>query len=149
MEATLDAFATGEDGKNGVRGRIVSKQGSMIAQSLMGGFIQGVANIYQPARIPQLTLNSGGSSYGRPNPSMAVQEGIAGGIQSAGKAVADFYIDMARNTFPIIEVDAGRKVTFVVSRSVSVSAKSDSDIGSTVRDGAAALGGAVNRVTGG
>lgn len=133
MESNIDAFATGEDGKNGLRGRLVSKQGSMIAQALMGGFIQGVANIYQPARIPQLTLSTVGNqqqSVARPDPSLALQEGLSGGIQSAGKAVADFYLDMAKNTFPIIEIDAGRKVSFIVSRSANVSTRSAQNQGS-------------------
>lgn len=124
MESTMDGFASGEDGKNGIRGRLVSKQGQMMAQALMGGFLQGIANIYQPARAPRLTLNpSGTDTYTRPDPSMALEEGVAGGMQTAAKAVADFYIDMARNTFPIIEIDAGRKVSFIVGRSVNVTSR--------------------------
>lgn len=128
MESTMDGFASGEDGKNGIRGRLVSKQGQMMAQALMGGFLQGIANIYKPARVPQLTLSTGNGStgtdsYNRPDPSMALEEGIAGGMQTAAKAVADFYIDMARNTFPIIEIDAGRKVSFIVGRSVNVTSR--------------------------
>lgn len=128
MESTMDGFASGEDGKNGIRGRLVSKQGQMMAQALMGGFLQGIANIYKPARVPQLTLstgsgNTGTDSYSRPDPSMALEEGVAGGMQTAAKAVADFYIDMARNTFPIIEIDAGRKVSFIVGRSVNVTSR--------------------------
>lgn len=124
MESTIDAYVAGEDGKNGMRGRLVSKQGQMIAQALMGGFIQGVANIYKPAQVPQLSLNpSAGASYARPGAGTALEEGLFGGMQTAGKAVADFYIDMARNTFPVIEVDAGRKVVFVVTRSAQVSGR--------------------------
>ena len=123
MESTIDAYASGEDGKNGIRGRLVSKQGSMIAQALMGGFIQGVSNMYQPARVPQLSLDPSAGALQRPDASLAVQEGVASGVKEAGKAIADFYIDMARNTFPIIEVDAGRKVTFVVTRSANISTK--------------------------
>ena len=125
MESTMDGFASGEDGKSGVRGRLVSKQGSMIAKALMGGFLQGVANVYKPARIPQLSLDTGGGreQYARPDAAQTLQEGAYGGMQSAAKAVADFYIDMARNTFPIIEIDAGRKVTFIVGRSINVSSR--------------------------
>ena len=38
IEAKLDAYAVGEDGKAGVRGRVVSKQGQIIAKSMMAGF---------------------------------------------------------------------------------------------------------------
>jgi len=35
IEAKLDAYVIGEDGKAGVRGRLVFKQGRIIAKSLM------------------------------------------------------------------------------------------------------------------
>jgi conjugal transfer pilus assembly protein TraB len=124
MESIMDAFATGEDGKNGLRGRLVSKQGAMIGQALMGGFIQGIANIYKPARVPQLSLTANQTDpYSRPSPELALQEGLGSGMQSAGKLVADYYIDLARHTFPIIEIDAGRKVTFIVARTANVATR--------------------------
>jgi conjugal transfer pilus assembly protein TraB len=43
IEAQLDSYAVGEDGKAGVRGRLVSKQGQMVAKSLIAGFLGGAS----------------------------------------------------------------------------------------------------------
>ena len=35
IETRLDSYAVGEDGKAGIRGRLVSKQGQLVAKSMM------------------------------------------------------------------------------------------------------------------
>ena len=39
IEVPLDAYAVGEDGKVGIRGRLVSKQGALLAKALQAGFL--------------------------------------------------------------------------------------------------------------
>jgi hypothetical protein len=39
IDASLDAYVVGEDGKAGVRGRLVSKNGQLLANALLSGFI--------------------------------------------------------------------------------------------------------------
>lgn len=58
IEAKLDSYAVGEDGKAGVRGRVVSKQGQIIAKSLMAGFLGGVSEAFDVnlCRSSALTL---------------------------------------------------------------------------------------------
>src|SRR3546814_3455429 len=46
LESSLEAYATGEDGKAGIRGRLVSKQGQILERSLMAGFMQCVASAF-------------------------------------------------------------------------------------------------------
>ena len=53
------------------------------------------------------------------------QEALQGAaIKGTGKAldrVAKFYLDMAENMFPVIEVDAARKIEVIVTRGASLS----------------------------
>jgi len=116
LESRIDAYAVGEDGKAGVRGRLVSKEGQLIAKSLMAGFLSGISNAMKPARVPTLSLNPQ-SNYQVERPDLGVlgQESALGGISSATAEIAKYYLEMARNMFPIVEVDAGRKIDFVVS----------------------------------
>lgn len=121
FESTLDAYAVGEDGKAGIRGRLVSKEGQIIARGLMGGFLGGIGNAMKPARIPTLSLNPGSTiELQHPDASTVAQESLIGGVNNAANTIAQYYVDMARHTFPIIEVDAGRKIDFVISRGVKV-----------------------------
>ena len=43
LEMGLEGYAAGEDGKAGVRGRLVTKNGQLIAQTMLAGFLQGWA----------------------------------------------------------------------------------------------------------
>ncbi len=126
LETTLDAYATGEDGKAGIRGRLVSKQGQVIARSLMAGFMQGVAGAFDVRQVPSINITrgmDGGSTspiYEQAFNSTTAQAAGAQGVSSAMERVADYYLAMAENIFPIIEIDAMREVDFIVKRGMTV-----------------------------
>ena len=121
IEAELEGYAVGEDGKVGMRGRLVSKQGSMIAKSLVSGFLAGFGQAIAPTQVPQLNVTPGSSAqYQSIDMAAAAQAGVGKGISEASKMVAQFYLDMAKEMFPVIEVDAGRKVTIVTLRGIQL-----------------------------
>ena len=117
IDAKIDGYVVGEDGKVGMRGRLVSKQGQVIAQSLMVGFVQGLGMAFQPQAVPAMNINPTGTmQYQMPSVSMMAGSGLAGGISQAASSISQFYLSMARDMFPVVEVDAGRKVTIVIMR---------------------------------
>lgn len=126
LESTLDAYATGEDGKAGIRGRLVSKQGQVIARSLMAGFMQGVSGAFDVRQVPSINITRGmdgaASSpvYEQALNSNVMQGAGARGVGTAMERVADYYLAMAENIFPVIEIDAMRQVDFIVKRGMTV-----------------------------
>ena len=118
VEAPLDAYAVGEDGKAGIRGRLVSKQGSIVARSLLAGVASGAAEAFNVSPIPVLQTGNVGSTkqYQQNYSPDMVQGAAASGASSALERIAQFYIDMAENIFPVIEVDAGRQIELVLSK---------------------------------
>jgi conjugal transfer pilus assembly protein TraB len=126
IEVALDGYAVGEDGKVGMRGRLVSKQGAMLAKALQAGFLQSFSQIFQatPA-IPVSNASQGGDaqflSYASPE---AVGAGVASGVGGALDRLANFYMDMADQMFPVIEVDAGRGVEFILNRGAALKIRS-------------------------
>ena len=118
IDTKLEMYAIGEDGKAGMRGRLVSKQGSAIAKAMVAGFAQS----YAQALRPQYSYYGGAG--GGIDPGMQVQTGAYGGASSALDRVAKFYIDLANQTFPVVEVDAGRPVTLVVLHGSELALKS-------------------------
>ncbi|WP_196481600.1 TraB/VirB10 family protein [Aeromonas hydrophila] len=117
IEAKLDAYAVGEDGKAGVRGRVVSKQGQIIAKSLMAGFLSGAAEAFDVNPVPVVSTNPGSSTQYQSVFSTDMVQGAA--AKGAGKAlerIAQFYIDMAEGIFPVIEIDAGRQVDIIITK---------------------------------
>ena len=111
IETRLQGYAAGEDGKAGVRGRLVTKQGQFIARALMIGFIEGVADVLQKGDTVTLGLSqSQGEDGGNPWGSAALR-----GTGNALDRIAQFYIDQAYNLFPVIEIDAGRQLDIVLT----------------------------------
>lgn len=127
IEARMDAYAVGEDGKTGVRGRLVSKQGAMIARSMVAGFMSGASQAFDVSPIPviQTGSNVGGTSQYQSNFSPPMFQGAAAqGASQALDRVAQFYVEMAENIFPVIEVDAGREIELIMTRGASLKIRS-------------------------
>lgn len=117
IEVALNAYAVGEDGKVGMRGRVVSKQGQMLAKSLAAGFFSGMSQVFGRAPVPTIqTTNSGDVSYQDVLSGDSVTAGVVEGASSALDRLSQYYLDMAKNIFPVIEINAGRKVDFIVTQ---------------------------------
>jgi conjugal transfer pilus assembly protein TraB len=128
IEKKIDGYIVGEDGKAGLRGRVVSKQGQFIAKTLTAGFLEGVSRALQPYQTPVLNIGAGSQmQYQTPNPEMVGQKGIYGGIAGAASQVSKFYLDMAKEMFPVIEIDANRHLTVVMLNGTSVSQDDDKE----------------------
>lgn len=132
IESGIDAYASGEDGKAGVRGRLISKQGAILARSLMAGFMQGVSEAFNVRQVP--SINVTGSSSGDDSDTVApvyeqafnadsMQGAAVGGAGRALERIADFYLEMAENLYPVIEVDAAREIDFIVKKGVMLKLK--------------------------
>ncbi len=115
IETGLDGWVIGEDGKAGMRGRLVSKQGRVIANSIVAGVLSGLAGSFRPQTIPSLNLTpSSTMQYQFPTPEGVFTGAGLGGANKALEKIADYYLEMANEIFPIIEIDAGRKMTIVL-----------------------------------
>ena len=121
LEAKFDAYVVGEDGKVGLRGRLVSKQGQVIAQSLMAGFLEGVGRAATPQAVPQLNINPGAATQTQ-SPDMAgmARAGAFGGLSQAASQISRFYLDMAQQMFPVVEIDAGRRISIVTLKGLQL-----------------------------
>ena len=119
MDIKVKGYVSGEDGKNGMRGKLVSKEGSIIAKALLAGFASGIGTAYQQSLMTQSVSPLGVTQT--VNPDQAFQAGVAGGVSSAANMISKYYIQMAEKTFPIIEVDAGRAVDVVITQGFKIS----------------------------
>lgn len=117
VEVGITGYIAGEDGKVGMLGRVVSKQGSILARTMAAGFLQGVADGFSMGTTTMTATASGVVSM--PNPGDTLTRGLAGGASEATKKLADFYMKLANEMFPVIEINAGRKVDVVLLEKMS------------------------------
>ncbi|WP_046489688.1 TrbI/VirB10 family protein [Pseudomonas veronii] len=115
IDTKLEGYIVGEDGRAGMRGRLVSKQGQMIAKTIVAGGLSGIAQGLTPQSVPQLNLNPGQTvSTQTADASSILQTGVAKGFSTSANEVAKFYMEMAREMTPVVEIDAGRKVSIML-----------------------------------
>lgn len=119
IDAPIAAYVVGEDGKGGMRGRVVTKQGAVIARSIFAGTIAGLGKQLTPSNVPALDISGGANTqYQTPDFGKASQIAAASGVGSALERVANFYMDMAEQMVSVIEVDAGRNVTIILTNTM-------------------------------
>ncbi|NVZ10518.1 conjugal transfer protein TraB [Allochromatium humboldtianum] len=122
IEVPLDGYAVGEDGKVGLRGRLVSKQGQVIARAMQVAFLEGVAQVFNKSQVSVISTRSDGTvQYQDLLSGDSLQAAAATGTGKTLERLAQYYLDMAEGIFPVIEIDAGRPVELIVNRGLSLS----------------------------
>ncbi|MBX2807141.1 MAG: conjugal transfer protein TraB [Cellvibrionaceae bacterium] len=126
IDQAFKSYAVGEDGKAGVRGRLVSKAGSLIAKTALAGFGAGVAEAFDSSPVPVLQTGSIGATqaYQSNFSADAARHGASKGASAALTRIADYYMDMADQIYPVIEVDAGRQIDIVITNGFALKIKS-------------------------
>lgn len=118
VDTPAKGYVVGEDGKAGMRGRLVSKQGQVLANALMTGIIAGIGQGFQQSATTYSTSPLG--TVGAVEPGKQFQAGVGAGVGKALDRLAQYYITLAEKMFPIIEVDAGRVVDVVLTKGVTL-----------------------------
>ncbi len=118
LEVRIQGTVYGEDGKVGLRGRLVTKQGQMLANALLAGVVSGIgqglatsSTEYSTSALGTVASASGAEAY---------RAGLGTGVGKALDRLAQYYIKLAENTFPVIEVDAAREVDVVITKGVRI-----------------------------
>lgn len=127
IDTKLDAYVAGEDGKAGLRGNLVSKQGALVANALLAGTLGGVGQGLAQAATTVTQTGTGAVTSVSPN--QALEFGMYSGSDNALNKLAEYYIKAAEKTFPILEVAAGRDVTIILLSGLDIEADAGSASG--------------------
>jgi len=111
VEQEVEGTVTGPEGKNGVRGTPLWRDGAITQRLFAAGFLSGVANgvsnSYNTSSISAegtvQTLNS----------SKILQNGVASGSAKSMDKLSDYYIQRAEQYHPVIQLSAGTVVDVV------------------------------------
>ena len=113
VETDVAGFVAGS-GKTGVRGPVVSREGALVEKAFLAGLVsgagQGVAQAFQPQAV---ATGAGGAAVANTALSDIGRAGLGAGASSAGQKVADYMIRRAEQYQPVIQLQAGTKVTLV------------------------------------
>jgi conjugal transfer pilus assembly protein TraB len=121
IEVALDGYAVGEDGKAGVRGRLVSKQGALLAKAMLASFVDGFSKLFSTVPVTAISTTPGASAqYQQVFSAGSIQGAAVGGAGKALDRLATYFLDTAEQMHPVIEIDAGSAVEFVLNRGATL-----------------------------
>jgi len=90
----------------------------MLANALLAGVVSGIgqglatsSTEYSTSALGTVASATGAEAY---------RAGLGSGVGKALDRLAQYYIKLAENTFPVIEVDAGREVDVVITKGVRI-----------------------------
>lgn len=109
VEGKVKFFVAGDDGKNGIKGHLVARSGRMLAAAAGAALTQGLMGALQ---------NSTSSTD-----SLVISGGASSAVSGASKGfdlLTEYYIDLAEQTFPVIEVPNGRWVDVVLTEMLTI-----------------------------
>ena len=125
-EAPIKAYGLDVDGTLGVAGHVVSKQGTILMQAALAGMASGLGQALSPTALPSYNSNAvSGSTTGLqyPSPALVGYTAVGQGVNQAASQLSKFYLDYARELFPVVEVVAGTRVTWILKESVQLKKK--------------------------
>ena len=117
LDARIQGYVTGDDGKTGVRARLVTRSGQAIASALLTGSISGLGKAVSLSAQDTTTYTSGAVGTTVSDSFRAV---LGEGLESALDRIADYYIRLADKIFPCLEIDSGRKVDLILSQGLTI-----------------------------
>lgn len=110
-------------GKTGVRGRVVSREGSLAMQAFLAGLVSGGGNALNTAfnqPLASISADADGGINRTPNFGSVGLRALGGGAAEAGKDVSKYLIERAEQYQPVIEMPTGIDVEIVFLEGVYV-----------------------------
>ena len=109
-----------------------------MATSLLAGFAKGISDAFGKVQIPVfMTGGSGSLSSNVPYQNAFSQQAMEGsslrGVGYSMDRMAHYYMDLAENLFPVVEIDATRQIEFVIQRGTELKLSNPKDTRRPVR----------------
>jgi conjugal transfer pilus assembly protein TraB len=111
IETDVDGYISGEDGKNGMRGRVVIRDGEVLRRGFMGGLLSGLGKAVNQS-FATTTVSPLGSTSSINGKDIFKSAG-AQGAGDAFELMARYNIQRAEQYQPVIQISAGRTVNVV------------------------------------
>ncbi|NMN06771.1 MULTISPECIES: TraB/VirB10 family protein [unclassified Novosphingobium] len=121
VDQAIKGFFVDADGKKGLSGKVVTRAGATLARSFIAGTIAGISQTVEGS-FGSLSTSALGSVRSL-DAGDAVKSGVAGGLSKSSDKLTDFYLDLARQAGPVVEVGAAKDVVVVIQEGLALEIK--------------------------
>jgi len=122
IETQVAGYVAGPDGKTGIRGKVIYKDGAYLARSLVGGIFSGLSAVANPENRKGMVnpFFSGNSKAPTSTKAELFQSGMAEGTTNALDRLSQYYIDRAEQIQPVVSIASGQTVDIVFTEGTAV-----------------------------
>ncbi len=121
IDHKVKGFVVDGDGKVGLRGTVVSKMGASIARAFIGGMFGGAGDAFKLSATTT-SVSALGTTQVLDKDEVA-KAAVGGALGTASKEIAKFYLELGKNSFPVIEIGAMKTVTLVITEGTEMEIK--------------------------
>jgi conjugal transfer pilus assembly protein TraB len=121
VDQPIKGFFVDTDGKKGLSGKVVTRAGAALARSFIAGTVSGFSSSVENS-FGDLSTSALGSVRSL-DAVDAAKSGLAGGLAKSSDKLTDFYLDLARQAGPIVEVGAAKEVVVVIQEGITLEIK--------------------------
>ncbi len=121
VDQPIKGFFVDADGKKGLSGKVVTRAGATLARTFIAGTIAGIAQTVETG-VGDVSTSALGSVRSL-DPADAAKAGVAGGFAKASDKLTEFYLDLARQAGPVVEVGAAKDVVVVIQEGLALEIK--------------------------
>lgn len=123
LTGSISGYVTDSDSTQGLKGKLIRRDGQLLAKSMLAGFASGLSSIASEAGTDQVQTVSGAINS-TISTDRILETGGAEGVNTTMEALAERYLEEAKNLFPVISVAGGRVGTIVITKDVKLEWKS-------------------------
>lgn len=118
IEGAISGWVIGENGIPGVHGELLHKNGAWLARTFVSGFLETFANAIGGGTSTAINLGSSDDGADTTDRGTAINDNLAtagaDGISTVFNKLGDYYLKMAEQIFPVIEVRGGRTIDILL-----------------------------------
>jgi conjugal transfer pilus assembly protein TraB len=121
-ETAIKGYVAGQ-GKSGVRGQVISREGDFLAKSFLAGLVGGFGQGLSSRVAPPLSFSSGATLLNGYSNEDVVKKGVGQGIGSASDRLSNYLINRAEQYQPIVSIPSGIEVEVVFVEGFNLNGK--------------------------
>lgn len=126
IDQQVKGYFVDADGKKGLSGKVVTRFGGTLARQFFAGTVSGVAKVIE-STAGQTSVSPLGTVRTF-DAGQAATAGVAGGMSQASEDISQFYLELARQSGPVVEVGAGKEVVVVIQEGAQLELKKTAEI---------------------
>ena len=114
IESDVEGYAAdGSDGKAGLAGRKITREGDLVAKSFFAGLVGGFGSALSQKVAPPLSFSNGLTTQNALSTEDVAKAGLGKGISTSSDRLSNYLIDRAEQYQPVISIASGKEAELV------------------------------------